>query len=207
MSGGMDSSVLAWLLAAANHRFDCDWDILACHVDQGFDRGNAEAVRVFCRKLAIPCIVVQAGAVPGRKNRCFECSRRRRQRLLEIAERTDRFTIALAHRQEDVAETLLLNILFNGEIAACAPRQGLVHGRYAIIRPLYYFPRKTVAALGRMLGLSSAPACPHEKGSRRELVRGLLARVRAEYPDVYRSVFESLRRVKTMYLPAEDRDH
>lgn len=205
LSGGIDSSALLYLLVRYNEKYRQGWEIRAAHIDPNFPGWNSEAVRTFAGKLGVPFDYFQspiAARIRDLRHRCFFCSRERRRRLLELAEAQNIFTVALAHHREDIVETLLLNMLYNGEIAVCLPRQSMIHGRFHFIRPLYYFTRDDILDLDRSLNFPrDINVCPYVRESKRERVRTFLAEIRQQNPAVYNNLFESLFNIKREYLP------
>jgi tRNA 2-thiocytidine biosynthesis protein TtcA len=75
------------------------------------------------------------------EEKCFFCARKRRRRLLEQAEALNIFNVAFAHQKQDVVETLLLNLIYTGQVATCLPKQPVIQGRFPLIRPLYFLTK------------------------------------------------------------------
>lgn len=205
VSGGVDSLTLLYVLHLYNRQYSQNWEIRAAHIDPQFPGWDTNTVRALCGKLEIPCTFFRVPIdrkIRKLENRCFFCSRERRRRLLEIAENHNIFNVALAHHQEDVAETLLLNLLYNAEIAAFLPKQSVIHGRFHFIRPLYFFEKAEIASFGNALGFpTDENICPYSRDSKREGVRSYLAGMRKNSPAVYRNLFNALFNIKKAYLP------
>lgn len=137
------------------------------------------------------------------QNKCFVCARERHRKLIETAEMLSTFHIALAHHQNDIAETLLLNMLYAGRISTLMPRQSVVQGRFFLIRPLYYLNKDEIAAIARASGITAFDiTCPYYKDSRREVIRGLLGKLKQKNPDVYRNIFSSIFNIRKQYMPS-----
>jgi len=140
--------------------------------------------------------------VKNRENRCYFCSRERRKKILEFADKLNIFRVALAHHKEDVAESLFLNIIYNGEISVPTPKQSIIQGRFYIIRPLYYFEKERIEELARVIGLpNNRNLCPYYKESKRELIRNFLKRIKKEHPLVYKNIFRSIFHINRAYMP------
>jgi len=201
----MDSLSLLFLLDLYNRRYGQRWEIRAAHIDPQFSDWDTSRVQEFCTKIGVPCEIVSASIdrrIRKLENRCFFCSRERRRRLLEIAEDHNIFNVALAHHQEDVAETLLLNLLYNGEIAVFLPKQSVIHGRFHFIRPLYFFEKSDIMDFSQALDFpADKNVCPYSRDSKREEVRAYLAEVRKKNPAIYRNLFNALFNIKKAYLP------
>ena len=205
VSGGVDSLSLCWLLNEYNRRYDRYWQINVCHINPGFLGWNTEDIERFFSGSKIPYKIIKAPInriVKNRKNRCYFCSRERRKKILEFADKLNIFRVALAHHKEDVAESLFLNMIYNGEISVPTPKQSIIQGRFYIIRPLYYFEKERIEELARIIGLpNNKNLCPYYKESKRELIRNFLKRIKKEHPLVYKNIFRSIFHINRAYMP------
>jgi tRNA 2-thiocytidine biosynthesis protein TtcA len=206
ISGGIDSLVLLFLLLKYNETYRQRWDIKAVHIDAGFPGWDPVPLEKYLAAYKIQTIVVKTNgykSIRKTDDKCFLCSRQRRKKIMEVAEELDFFNIALAHHQEDVVETLLLNMLYSGRISTFLPRQPIILSRFVFVRPLYYLDKKTILEIGRALGLKRFPnVCPFYKDSRRERIRELLNIIRNRNPDVYANIFHSIFNINKKYMPA-----
>ena len=205
VSGGVDSTVLLLLLLEYNERFSQNWEIHACHVDAGFSQTNINFVEKFLKTSKVPHTIVKSNIgtkIKKTKNRCYPCSRERRKTLLEVADQHSIFQIALAHHTQDAAETLLLNMIYNGELSTLTPRQSIIQGRFFFVRPLYYLSKTQIVNVATVLGLPQRRnICPYYKDSKREMVRNFLDKIKKENPNVYKNIFRGIFHVKKTYLP------
>ncbi|MGB9721267.1 MAG: tRNA lysidine(34) synthetase [bacterium] len=205
VSGGPDSLTLLFLLSEYNKKFQQNWEIYACHINPEFPDWNIDFIQEFCRNLKIPCKIINTrinARLKTLEKKCFFCARERRRRLLEYAESLNIFQVALAHHLEDVVETFILNIIYNGEISTFVPKQSVIHGRFSFIRPLYYLDKKNILMIARALQIpEEINKCPYYQISKRQSIRNFLNNVSAEYPDVYKGIFNGIRNIKTPYLP------
>ncbi len=205
VSGGVDSLVLLFLLAEYNERYKQQWEITACHIDPGFPGWRTDTLIQFFDALNIPDHIVKKDIFKKIKNvtnKCYPCSRERRKTLLETASRLNVFHVALAHHKQDVAETAIMNMIYNGEMATFTPKQSVIHGRFFLVRPLYYFEKKTIRAIAGTQGLPpNKNVCPYHQESKREAVRDFLERTREHNPDVYKNIFRSIFHINKAYLP------
>lgn len=205
VSGGVDSTVLLLLLLEYNERFIQKWEIHACHVDAGFSKAHTRFVEKFLKINKIPYTIVKKNIkskIDKTNNRCYPCSRERRKTLLEVADHQNLFQIALAHHKQDAVETLLLNMIYNGELSTLLPKQSVIQGRYFFVRPLYYLTKVQILKIANTLGLPRHKnICPFYKDSKREMIRKFLDRIQKENPDVYKNIFRAIFHLKKTYLP------
>jgi tRNA 2-thiocytidine biosynthesis protein TtcA len=204
ISGGVDSAVLLALLHEYNERYAQGWSLHACHVSMNMRYAPAGSVS-WCESYNVPYTIIK-GQFPGtaseRLSTCYRCARQRRQKLLEVAESMNIQQIALAHHKQDVAETFLLNTMYNGEISTLLPKQSVIQGRHFFIRPLYGFEKKMINTIASIYGFKiSRTACPYFKNSKRNNVRTFLEQCHRQNPDVYKNIFRALSHVKRAYLP------
>jgi tRNA 2-thiocytidine biosynthesis protein TtcA len=214
VSGGVDSLVLAWLLAAWRSKAPVDYALQCVHVDMepGRDRpGEAaalvveqlDAVDLPCRVLPadLPAPVSVAGAVSSTRDVCFNCARSRRNQLFEYA-RLHGFTkIALGHHRDDIVETFFMNLTCAGNISTMRPRQDLFSGSLSLIRPLAYLVKSEVASVAARLNLRAVrSACPLSGQTRRLEVRDLLTEIYDRLPGSREHIFAALGNVRPEYL-------
>lgn len=206
ISGGIDSLVLLHLLREYCGRYHTGWQITAVHIDHCFPGHDSRQLEDHFTRIGTPYRIVRADIyrrIEQTADRCFVCARERHRRLIELAEESSIFHIALAHHQDDAAETLLLNILYAGRMSTLVPRQPLLQGRFCFVRPLYYLSKKEITAIARACGLKPlAAACPYHQDSRREKIRALLAELSRQNPDIHANIFRSLFNVRREYLPS-----
>ncbi len=206
VSGGRDSLVLLYLLNTYNKKFQKNWKIYTCHIDPGFPHWDTDYITRFSAQLEIPCKIIKtdiAWRIKNLKKKCFFCARERRRQLLQYAESLNVFQIALAHHLEDVVETFLLNIIYNGEISTFIPNQSVIQGRFSFIRPLYYIEKREIDKISSALLIpEKMNICPYYHISKRQRIREFLNEITLEYPDAYRSIFNGIKNIKPAYLPA-----
>ena len=208
LSGGADSLSLLWMLADRRRRVPVGYDLRAAYLDLGFGgEGAGEALEAFCSGLGVPLRVeltdygIQGHSPSNRENPCFLCGRLRRKRLFEIADELGCRTLALGHNQDDIIETLFLNMFYAGEISTMLPAQTLFNGRFTIIRPMAYAGKDVINrfARDRQLPVAENP-CPTSKRSRRQSVKQMLQELYRGNRKIRGNIFHAMRNVKSEYL-------
>ncbi|MBN2621705.1 hypothetical protein JXB22_11540 [candidate division WOR-3 bacterium] len=205
ISGGVDSAALIALLHEYNERYAQGWFLHACHVSTDIPGYEPTSIIPLVESFKVP-YTIKKGRIPGSASEklsiCYRCARQRRQKLLEVADSMNIQQIALAHHKQDVAETFLLNIMYNGEISTLLPKQSVIQGRYFFIRPLYGFEKKSINMITSIYNLRvNRAVCPYFKASKRNNVRTFLEQCQKKNPDVYKNIFRALAHVKRAYLP------
>ena len=207
LSGGKDSLALVELLGRRSKIFNPRFEVVVAHVimrnipyhsDLDYLRQQVEAQ-------GLPFIVEETAFDPStdqRKSPCFLCSWMRRKALFEIAKREGCGKLALGHHQDDILETLLMNMIHQGAFSTMPPRLRMDKFAMEIIRPLCLVTeqelRRVAAARGYRQQLKR---CPYETASNRAEMKELLARMEAISPDARHSLWSSMTHVQTDYLP------
>ena len=103
---------------------------------------------------------------------------------------------------DDIAETILLNQFYRGEIGAMKPKQVLFDGKITIIRPLAYEREHNMVELAQKLGISSMgqSKCANDDTSHRMLIKKMLHEFEKDNPYIVKNIFHSLQNIKTEYL-------
>jgi len=211
VSGGTDSLVLLDLLNSPMVHVPSDFSLLAVNVDMGFDpdlKGYRNLER-FLRQGGYDYVMEKTDIGPlshseyNRKNPCFLCSRLRRKRLFEIAAQQGCNKIALPHHNDDIIETLLINIFYGREISTMMPNQSIFGGKLRIIRPLVLIREELVKKYGRERGFPVIEnPCPTSGMSRRVIVKKLIGELEKDNKNIRENIFKAMAHVKPDYLPS-----
>jgi tRNA 2-thiocytidine biosynthesis protein TtcA len=207
VSGGKDSLSLLDLLWAQKNRAPVSYEIMAIHIDLGFDGTSAKLVPYF-RQRGIPFYVEETRIGPvahseiNRENPCFLCARLRRKRLFEVANHLGYTKVALAHHRDDMIETLLMNMFFSGEFGTMVPHQRLFRGKISIIRPLALAEEEAIRRYARARGLPVVESgCPTTRRSKRNQVKGILEELMRKDRRIKGNIFRAMRNIRRDYLP------
>lgn len=143
LSGGKDSLSLLWLLDQRRRRIPIHFDIVPMHIEMGFGNVDVAALEALCAGMGLELRVFRSDFGPrahGDENRknspCFFCALKRRTQLFLMCREEGCNKLALAHHQDDIHETFLMNLLYSGNLATMLPVQPLFRGELKLIRPL-----------------------------------------------------------------------
>ncbi|MBW2057307.1 MAG: tRNA 2-thiocytidine(32) synthetase TtcA [Deltaproteobacteria bacterium] len=207
VSGGKDSLFLLRLLSLRRRWVPIDYEVVAIHIDLGFD-STGERLEPYLRLQGIPYhiekteIGLVAHSEANRENPCFLCARLRRKRLFELADAMGCAKIALAHHRDDIVETLLINMFYGGEIGTMVPHQRLFQGRLSIIRPLALTEEDAIRRYTEAHGFPViGSGCPTAGNSRRSRVKSLLAELARKDKRIKGNIFRSMGNIRKEYLP------
>jgi len=204
VSGGKDSLTLLDILMRRQSFAPVKYDLLAIHIDLGYPRSFARDIEKYFKKIKVPYHIEKSDALKGNKKKdisCFWCSWNRRKLLFQAADRLGFRKVALGHHKDDIAETILLNLFFHGEISAMSPRQELFDGKIVIIRPLAYVEEHLIQRFTRQMRFPKIDcACPNADTSRRATVAKVIRGIKRICPEIKTNIFRSVKRIKSEYL-------
>ncbi len=215
LSGGKDSLLLTELLGRRAKIYKPRFSVTALHVrvkerDYQTDLSYLEH---FCQEAGVPLLVryTEIGEAPKSpitnqkskiENECFLCSWYRRKTLFNVAQELGCNKIAFGHHRDDVLETLLMNLIYQGTFATMPPMLQMEKMPIRIIRPLCLIDEADIKAYAEQQGYQKqAKLCPFEHVSSREKVKGLLAQIKALNPEAVDSMYGAMTNIKTEYLP------
>ena len=161
----------------------------------------------FCREAKVPLVIRDVEIVGGETeetNPCFLCSWYRRKALFNVAQELGCNKIALGHHRDDLVETLLMNLIFQGAFATMPPILQMDKMPLQIIRPLCLIDEAELIAYAEERGYKKQQKlCPFEHVSSREKVKGLLAQIKAINPEAMDCIYGAMTNIKADYLPTK----
>lgn len=205
-SGGKDSATLLKLLKYRQSFAPIKFELLALCIDTGLPGMDMGFLENFLKKEDIPYRIEKIRFLKEGQTssdaRCFQCSWNRRKALFQVAYRLGFKKIALGHHQDDIAETILLNLLFHGHISAMRPKQEFFEGKLTVIRPLAYIEGREITRFAKNAQYPKFVDydCPDSDTSGRAMVRDLIRGLERESSSVKRNIFKSIQRIREDYL-------
>jgi tRNA 2-thiocytidine biosynthesis protein TtcA len=208
VSGGKDSSVLAWALSAIRQTLKLKYDLSAIHISTDFCAcckksalsQKLEEWNIPLTDLFIPVI---GRLKEGKKMNCYWCSTQRRTELLKYAVEKGFNKIALGHHLDDIIETFFMNLCYKGELLAMPIM--LKYRKYPIslIRPLALLEEKQIITCAAEQNiLKTACTCPYGQNSSRRETRSSIAEFTGgkDSGEIKRRVLKALGDGKIDYL-------
>ena len=181
LSGGKDSLTLLYILAAMRRFYPKKYDVIAISVDMGLglDEKEVRAVKNLCEKLGVEYFVEETKIgeivfdVRKEPNPCSLCANMRRGALNSAAKNRGCNKVALGHHSDDLAETFLLSLFYEGRLSAFAPVTRLERVGLTVIRPMIYITEKEIIGFAKDKPIIHNP-CPANKHTKRQYVKDLL---------------------------------
>ena len=181
VSAGKDSLTLLCALAEMRRFYPKKYEVVAITVDMGFPGADFSAIAALCESLNVPYRVVKTDIstiifdIRKEKNPCSLCAKMRRGALHNAAKEMGCAAVALGHHFDDVVDTFMLNLFFEGRIGCFQPVTYLTRTELRLIRPLLYMPEKDVRyfANKEKLPVIKSP-CPADGNTERAEMKQLL---------------------------------
>lgn len=212
LSGGKDSLALVELLGRRMRIFKPRFTVRAVHVGMlNIPYATDELyLRRHCEQFGIPFEGIETSfdlSTDTRKSPCFLCSWTRRKQLFAYARLHGCNKLVLGHHQDDMIETLLMNMTFQGAIGTMPPKLAMRKFELTIIRPMALIPE---SMLQQMAALREYPKqiknCPYEQHSYRSKIKEIVDQLEALNPEARASIWSSMSRIQRDYLPTEVSD-
>lgn len=201
ISGGKDSLILAFALSYLKHFYPKQFDIMGITVSLGFKDFDLTAVKTFFEEIQIPFYIceTQIGQIifEERKesNPCSLCSKMRKGALYDYAKKLGCNKIALGHNKDDINETLLMSLLYEGRIHTMAPMTYMDQVDMHIIRPLIYVPESDIRGFVKKQNLPVVKSpCPVDGKTKREDMKQLIYSLQKDIPKVREHLFGAIQR-------------
>jgi len=207
LSGGKDSLALVEFLGRRSQIHVPSFRVTAVYVrlKERSYQSDIDYLQRFCDNVKVPLLVrdTEIGA-EEKKDPCFLCSWFRRKALFDVASELGCNKIALGHHKDDIVETLLMNLIFQGHIGTIPPLLQMEKMPLQMIRPLCLIEEKDIARYALLNGYEKqAKLCPFEKESSRSQMKALLTQLEQLNPNVRDSIWGAMENIKADYLPVK----
>lgn len=199
ISGGKDSLTLLYALAGLRRFYPNPFELEAITVDMGFGDFHTDKIQQLCDKLEVPYTVVPTEIskiiFQDRKesNPCSLCAKMRKGALNEVAKKLNCNKIAYAHHKDDVVETMLLSLIFEGRFHTFSPMTYWDRMDLTLIRPLLYVDEADIIGFKNKYDLPvEKSACPADGNTKREYAKDLLRTLNLGNPGVKQRMFTAI---------------
>ncbi len=143
ISGGKDSMLMAKLFQELQKHRKVSFDLEFLVMDPGYLKRNRQLIEENAARLGIPICVFETEIFDAvyeiEKSPCYLCARMRRGHLYSQAREIGCNKIALGHHYDDVIETILMGMLYGGQVQTMMPKLHSTNfAGMELIRPMYY---------------------------------------------------------------------
>lgn len=201
VSGGKDS--LALLVALANLRkfYPKPYEVVAITLEMGYEEMDFSAVQALCDSLGAAYIRVPTQIkqivfdIRKEPSPCSLCAKLRRGALHEAALAAGCKKVALGHHFDDVVETYMLSLVYEGRISCFKPVTYLDRKGITLIRPLLYTPEYYIRSFARRMELPIVEnPCPADGNTKRQEVKELLRSLEQTHKGLRERIFGAIQR-------------
>ena len=201
VSGGKDS--LALLVALANLRkfYPKPYEVVAITLEMGYEEMDFSAVQALCDSLGVAYIRVPTQIkqivfdIRKEPSPCSLCAKLRRGALHEAALAAGCKKVALGHHFDDVVETYMLSLVYEGRISCFKPLTYLDRKGITLIRPLLYTPEYYIRSFARRMELPIVEnPCPADGNTKRQEVKELLRSLEQTHKGLRERIFGAIQR-------------
>ena len=191
VSGGKDSLALLVALTQLSRFYPEKFEVVAITLEMGYDEMDFSPVQTLCDRLGVEYIRVPTQIGPiifdirHEENPCALCAKMRRGALHD----------ALGHHFDDVVETYMLSLFYEGRISCFQPVTYLDRADITLIRPLLYVPEYFVRSFAKRheLPIVHNP-CPADGNTKRQEIKELLKNLETTMPGLRERIFGAMQR-------------
>jgi tRNA(Ile)-lysidine synthase TilS/MesJ len=199
VSGGKDSVTLLKLLAEYKRFSPEKFHLIAITVDLDFSNKNADftPIKNLCDDLGVEYYIEKTDIgkvvfdVRQESNPCALCSKMRKGALNNLAKKLGCNKVAVGHHADDLTDTMLLSLLYEGRLSTFAPKSYLDKMDLTLIRPMIMIREMDVLSYSKQLPVVDS-CCPANKKTKREYVKDLVRDIGKDIPNVRDMMFTAL---------------
>lgn len=199
ISGGKDSLSLLYALAGLRRFYPKHYELYAISVNLGFPI-DYSAIQQLCDELNVPFHIVDTEIQQiifqdrKEKNPCSLCAKMRKGALNEKALALNCNKIAYAHHKDDVIETMMMSLIYEGRFYTFAPVTSWDRTGLTLIRPLIYVNECDIVGFQHKYALPVFKnPCKADGNTTREYVKNLITQINTEAPGIRDRLFHAIR--------------
>ena len=225
ISGGKDSMLMAKLFQELKNHNKFPFELIFLFMDPVYHKANREAIEKNCKLLGIPAKIFETDIFENvfeiDKSPCYVCARMRRGHLYNKARELGCNKIALGHHFDDVIETILLGMLYSGQVQTMMPKLHSTNFEgMQLIRPMYLIREEDICHWRDYNNLHFLQcACKFTEqlafkkkdlsnlSSKRAKVKEIINQIKTDDPQIEGNIFRSVENVNLSTIIAyKDKD-
>ncbi|MCI6164641.1 MAG: ATPase [Lachnospira sp.] len=211
ISGGKDSMLMAKLFQELKRHGKNNFELVFLVMNPGYNDLNYQVILNNAQTLNIPITVFKTEIFDTvadiDESPCYLCARMRRGYLYSKAKELGCNKIALGHHFDDVIETILMGMLYGGQIQTMMPKLHSTNFEgMELIRPMYLIREEDIIhwrdynklafiQCACRLTESCASCGGTEKGSKRAEIKALIKMLAKDNPIIEKNIFKSVENV------------
>lgn len=224
ISGGKDSMLMAKLFQELQRHGKFPFELVFLVMDPGYSAENRQIIESNAKLLQIPITVFETNIFDSvynvQNNPCYLCARMRRGHLYNKAKELGCNKIALGHHFDDVIETILMSMIYGGQVETMMPKLHSANFEgMQLIRPMYLIREADIKHWCRYHDLQfiqcachftdTCTTCdPDERTvSKRMVIKQLIAKLAEENPQIEKNIFRSVENINLNKIISYQKDH
>lgn len=175
------------------------FELSAITVDLGYEQCDFTPIKELCREMEIPYHIVKTDIAQilfeerKEKNPCSLCAKMRKGALNQAVKEIGCNKIAYAHHKDDIIETMILSLFFEGRFYSFSPKTYLDRMDLTVIRPIMFVDEADVIGFKNKYNLPVVKsACPVDGYTKRQYAKDLLADLNRQYPGIKQRMFTAI---------------
>lgn len=208
ISGGKDSFLMAKLFQELQRHGKFNFELVFLVMNPGYTAKNYNLILENAKTLGVPITIFDSpifdSVVHIDKSPCYICARMRRGYLYSKAKELGCNKIALGHHYDDVIETILMGMLYGGQVQTMMPKlKSTNFDGMELIRPLYLIREDDIKRWCEYNSLTflqcackfTEQSAHNEQLSKRKEVKALIKNLHKTDPQVEANIFKSVENV------------
>ena len=191
ISGGKDSLTLLYALHGLKRFYPNKFELSAITVDLGYEEFDLDPVHELCQELGVPYKVVKTERKES--NPCSLCAKMRKGALNDAVKEMGCNKVAYAHHKDDIIETMLLSLIFEGRFHSFSPKTYLDRMDLTVIRPIMFVDEADVIGFKNKYNLPVVKSkCPVDGYTKRQYAKELVRQLNTEHPGAKNRMFTAI---------------
>lgn len=199
ISGGKDSLTLLYALHGLKRFYPKKFELSAITVNLGFPDFDLSPIHDLCTRLQVPYRVVDSDIyhilfdVRKESSPCSLCAKMRKGALNQVAKEIGCNKVAYAHHMDDIIETMLLSLIFEGRFHSFSPKTYLDRIDLTVIRPIMFVNEADVIGFQNKYQLPVVKSkCPVDGYTKRQYAKELVQKLNQDHPGAKERIFGAI---------------
>ena len=199
ISGGKDSLALLYALAGMRRFYPIHYSLIAITCDLGFKNVDFYEIKKLCEELDVKYYIVESDIsdivfnVRKEENPCSLCAKMRKGAMYNFLKEVGCSKIAYAHHQDDVVETYMMSLIYEGRQNTFSPVTYLDRTGVTVIRPFIYMKEADIIGFVKANNVPVLKSpCPVDGYTKRQYAKDLLKSINEEAPGVRDRIFTAI---------------
>lgn len=199
ISGGKDSLALLYALHGLKRFYPKKFELSAITIDLGYEKCDFSKVSALCEELGVPYTIVKTDIAHilfnERKetNPCSLCAKMRKGALNDAVKAMGCNKVAYAHHKDDIIETMLLSLIFEGRFHSFSPKTYLDRMDLTVIRPMMFVDEMDVIGFMHKYDLPVVKSrCPVDGLTKRQDTKDLVKDLNHRYPGAKNRMYSAI---------------